>query len=256
MDFVNIVILSVVEGITEFLPISSTGHLILVSNILGVSNSKIMGTFEIAIQIGPILAVTFLYYKRLISQKELLYKSVIGFIPTGALGILLYPKIKSLLQNEWITVGALFFGGIAILLIEWFFKNAKTKSKNLETMTFKDAMSIGLFQSLAMIPGVSRSAASIFGGMALKLDRKSAVEFSFFLAIPTMAVATGFDVLKNIHSFTLSDLLVILIGVALSFLVAVAVIKWMLNYVQNNNFFWFAIYRILFSILYVVLFLY
>lgn len=255
MDFLFLVVLGIIEGITEFLPISSTGHIILASKILGVSNSKIMGTFEIAIQLGPILAVTLLYYQKLLSQKNLIYKALVGFIPTGILGLLVYKKIKLLLQNEWITVASLFLGGIAIIVIEWFFKNKKWKTKSLTDMTFKDAFLVGLIQSLAMIPGVSRSASSIFGGMALKLDRKSAVEFSFFLAIPTMVVATGYDLLKNISKFNSSDLIAISLGTLVSSITAIIVIKWLMKYVQTNDFTSFAIYRIVFALLYVALFL-
>lgn len=256
MSFIEILILSVVEGVTEFLPISSTGHLVLVSNILGVSNSKIMGTFEIAIQIGPILGVIFLYYKRFLAQKELILKSLVGFIPTGVLGIALYPYIKSLLSNEIVTVLSLLIGGVAIVLIERFFKDQQTlKTKDISTMTYKESLMIGLVQSISMIPGVSRSAASIFGGMVLRLDRKSAVEYSFFLAAPTMIAATSYDILKNASSFSGNDFLVIIVGIVLSFLVAILVMKWLLKYIQTNDFFWFGIYRIVFSILYALLFL-
>lgn len=256
MNYLDILLLSIIEGITEFLPISSTGHLVLFSNILGVSNSKILGTFEIAIQIGPILGVIFLYYRRFLAQKNLIYKSIIGFLPTGILGILLYPFIKSLLSSEIVTVLSLLIGGLLIILIERFFKTKKyNPTKDVSKMTYKDSILIGLLQSISMIPGVSRSASSIFGGMILGLDRKSAVEFSFFLAVPTMMAATSYDLLKNASSFSGDDFMTILIGILLSFLVAIIVMKWLLRYIQTNDFFWFGIYRIVFSILYAILFL-
>lgn len=256
MDFLQVVILSIIEAITEFLPISSTGHMILASHILDVPQGKILATFEIAIQIGPIAAISFLYYKKLLKEKDLLLKSFVGFIPTGILGITLYPYIKPLLQNELVTIAALLIGGFAILIIEWIFdKKIQSNTKNLYDLSYKDAFGIGLIQSLAMIPGVSRSASSIFGGMALKLNRKSAVEFSFFLAIPTMIAATSFDIFKNASTLSNNDFLMITIGIIISFVVAIAIVKWFLKYIKNNNFFWFGIYRIVFAIFYALLFL-
>ena len=260
MNLIDVTILAIVEGITEFLPISSTGHMILASHILQVPQSKILATFEIAIQIGPILAVAFLYYKKLFSQKALFYKACIGFIPTGILGAILYPKIKGLLGSEYVTVAALLIGGIAILIIEWYLQysnnDKRNSTKDISGLSYKDAMSIGLIQSISMVPGVSRSAASIFGGMLLNLDRKSAVEFSFILAIPTMVAATALDVFKSRSSFTFqTDIYLLMVGILLSFVIGLVVVKWLLRYVQSNNFFWFGVYRIIFALIYAFLFL-
>lgn len=268
MDLFHVFILAIVEGVTEFLPISSTGHLILTSRLLQIPQGELLKTFEISIQIGPIVAVTLIYFNKILKQKELLYKACIGFIPTGILGFLFYSKIKELLGNEIVPVLSLFIGGVAIIGLEWYFKRKEeapkrevTKGKNalktysLGDLSYKQALIVGLIQSISMIPGISRSAASIFGGVFLKLDRKSAVEFSFLLAIPTMASATSLDILKSAHIFTQSEIFYIIFGTSLSFLVALVVIKWLLKYVATHNFIWFGIYRIIFAIIYFLLFI-
>lgn len=269
MDILHVIILSIVEGITEFLPISSTAHLILTSHILGMKQTDFLGTFEIAIQLGAIAAVVAVYYKKILSDKSLFFKACIGFIPTGILGIVAYPHIKLLLSDPFIPVVTLFVGGILIIGIEHYFKrtahstqrtgkddsNQKSEFRNLEKMTHKDAVLIGLMQSVSMIPGVSRSAASIFGGMALKFDRQSAVDFAFLLAIPTMAAATGYDLLKTADTITSDQYLLLVTGMIVSFLTALVVIKWLIKFVQTNNFIWFGIYRIFASIAYYFFFL-
>jgi len=259
MNIFHTIILAIIEGVTEFLPISSTGHMILTSHLLQIRQDELLKTFEIAIQIGPIVAITLLYFKKILKQKELLYKACIGFIPTGILGLLLYPKIKGLLGSEIVPIISLFVGGVAIIGIEWYFKRKTTTHKlqptTLSNLSYKDALGIGLIQSISMIPGVSRSAASIFGGLFLKLDRKSAVEFSFLLAIPTMAAATSLDILKSAHAFTQSGIFYIVFGTVISFLVALAVVKWLLKYIQTHDFMWFGVYRIIFAVIYFLLFI-
>lgn len=259
MDILHITVLSAVEGITEFLPISSTAHLILTSHLLQIPSSDFLSTFEITIQLGAILSVIFLYFQKILKNKKLFYKAVIGFIPTGILGFTLFKIIKGFLENPYIPVASLFIGGLAIILIEMYFskeaKNQKRNAKSLTDLSYKDALWIGLIQSVAMIPGVSRSAASIFGAMALKFDREAAVEFSFLLAIPTMIAATGFDLLKSVKTLHSSDLSYILIGSVLSFIFALLAIKWLLKFISKNNFIGFGIYRIVLSVLYFILFL-
>lgn len=263
MDLINVVILSIVEGLTEFLPISSTAHQILASHLLSMQQSDFLATFEIAIQIGAIAAVVVIYYKKILSNKPLFYKACVGFIPTGILGFLFFKHIKLLLSSSLVPVVALFIGGIAIIGIEYLLKGSgdrkqETGNRKLKTLTnlsYKDALIVGLIQSISMIPGVSRSAASIFGGMALKLDRSSAVEFSFLLAIPTMAAATALDIIKSAHSFTSGQIFDLIVGTLISFVVALAVIKWLLKFVQKNSFVGFGIYRIIVSIIYYLIFL-
>ena len=259
MDLFQVVILSIVEGLTEFLPISSTAHLILTSHLLGITTSDFLSTFEIAIQIGAIGAVALIYIRRIIKNKYLFLKACVGFIPTGILGFLFLKHIKELLGHPIVPVVALFIGGIAIIALELYFKS-KAKSQNpearsLKNLSYKDALIIGSIQSVSMIPGVSRSRASIFGGMILKFDRESAVEFSFLLAIPTMLVATGVDVIKSVHSFTTTQGFDLIVGILISFVVALIVIKWLLKFVAKNNFIGFGIYRIILSIIYYILFL-
>lgn len=266
MNIFHTIILSIIEGVTEFLPISSTGHMILASHLLQIRQDELLKTFEIAIQIGPIAAISLLYFKKILKQKELLYKACIGFIPTGILGFLLYPKIKGLLGSEIVPVMSLFIGGLVIIALEIYLKRKAASIKreakestmkqfSNETITYKQALIIGLIQSVSMIPGVSRSAASIFGGLALKLDRESAVEFSFLLAIPTMMAATSLDILKSAHTFTQSGVFYIIFGTVLSFLVALFVVKWLLKYIQTHDFMWFGIYRTIFAIIYFLLFI-
>lgn len=256
MNLLDVIILSIIEGVTEFLPISSTAHLILTSSILQIPTSEFLATFEISIQVGAIAAVTFLYFDKIRTQKNLFYKACIGFIPTGIIGLTLYKYIKISLSDPFVPVVALFLGGIAIILIELYFgKKQKTQTKNLNNMTYKDALIIGLYQSIAMIPGVSRAAASIFGGMTLKFDRKSAVEFSFLLAVPTMIAATFLDLYKSAGNFSGEEYMFIVIGIVLSFISALIVIRWLLQYVQRNNFVLFGIYRIALSIIFYLLFI-
>lgn len=256
MNFINVLILGIVEGLTEFLPISSTAHQILASHLLSMAQNDFMGTFEVVIQIGAIAAVAVVYYKKILKDKALFYKACIGFIPTGILGFLFLKHIKALLQSDLVPVIALFIGGIIIILIEISLNKKNQKhSKNLKNLTYKDALVIGLIQSISMIPGVSRAAASIFGGMFLKLDRESAVEFSFLLAIPTMAAATGIELIKAPSSFNSNQLTSLALGTLVSFISALLVIKWLLKYVQNNNFIGFGIYRIGLAIIYFLLFI-
>jgi undecaprenyl-diphosphatase len=259
MDIFHVLVLSIVEGLTEFLPISSTAHQILASHLLQMPQTDFLATFEITIQLGAIAAVVVLFYKKILSDKQLFYKACIGFIPTGILGLLLLKHIKALLSSDLVPVIALFIGGIAIIAIEYYFKRKHTvdnlKLKTLSSLSYKDALIIGLIQSISMIPGVSRSAASIFGAMALKFDRRSSVEFSFLLAIPTMIVATGYDLVKSAHSFDSSEILYLIAGTLIAFITALIVIKWLIKYVQTNNFISFGIYRIIISIIYFLLFI-
>lgn len=268
MDILQVIILGIVEGFTEFLPISSTAHQILASHILSIAQTDFLSSFEIVIQIGAIAAVAVVFYKRIMANKALLYKACIGFIPTGILGFILIKHIKNLLHSDLVPVITLFVGGIIIILLEVYFKksskskvqslktvNNERSTKNLAHLTYKDAVTIGLIQSISMIPGVSRSAASIFGGMALRLDRESAVEFSFLLALPTMVAATGLDLVKSGHSFNQAQIIDLILGTAVSFIVALIVIKWLLKYVQKHDFIGFGIYRIVLSILYFLLFI-
>lgn len=255
MNIFQIFILSIIEGLTEFLPISSTAHQILTAHLLQIPQTEFLTTFEVSIQVGAIAAVVVIYYKKILSNKPLFYKACVGFLPTGLIGFLLFKHIKLLLTSSFVPVIALLVGGIVIIVIELFLKKSQHKTKTVKELTYKDALLVGLIQSMSMIPGVSRSAASIFGGMALRLDREAAVEFSFLLAIPTMIAATGLDLVKEASSITAGQIFELVMGSLIAFATALLVIKWLLKYVQKNNFVGFGVYRIVLAILYFLLFI-
>ncbi len=251
MNLIHTVILAAVEGITEFLPISSTGHLILTSKILGTAETDFLKTFEIVIQLGAILAVVALYFKKLISSPGLIKKLAVSFLPTAVVGFTLYPLIKDvLLGSSAITLNALFFGGLALIGIEWFIKNRKFDTKSSSAITYRQALLIGTFQSLSMIPGVSRAAATIVGGLLTGLDRPTATEFSFLLAIPTMFAASALDIYQSRQMLISADLTTLFVGTALSFIFALLAVKFLIAYIKNHDFTIFGIYRILLSVLY------
>lgn len=255
MDFIQAVILSIVEGISEFLPISSTGHLILASDLLKISQSEFVKSFEIIIQLGAILAVTFLYWKKLINFK-LWPKVIIAFLPTGIVGLTLYKMIKGfLIGNSLVTVTALFLGGVLLIILEKAYKEQEYHVSNIEQMTNKQAFWIGVCQSVSIIPGVSRSAATIIGGMFLGLKRTTAVEFSFLLAIPTMIAATGLDLVKTHLAFSGNEYMLLGIGLIGSFITALLAVKFLIKFVQTNTFIPFGGYRIVISILFFFLIL-
>jgi len=242
------VILGIVEGLTEFLPISSTGHLILVSNLLGIQQTEQHKAFEVSIQLGSILAVVFLYFKKFLDT-NLMKRILIAFIPTGILGFVLYKIIKSLF-NPYIVVFMLVFGGLLLILIELYHKNKSYDINSIYEVPYQKAFLIGVFQALAMIPGTSRSGATIVGGLLLGLNRKTAAEFSFMLAVPTMFMATFYDVYKNRSNFNLSDWENLIVGFVVAFISALFAIKWLLKFISNHSFIPFGIYRIILGILY------
>ena len=248
MTYLQTIILSLIEGLTEFLPISSTGHLIIAQNLLHISATEFTKSFNIIIQFSSILAIIVLYWKKIVRYRYLWKQAFIAFLPTGILGFTLYRLIKGyLLDNVLVTVLALFIGGLALLLVDHLVKlNSGTKTS--KTLNNRELVSIGLFQSLSMVPGVSRSAASIVGGLVNGLSRAEAVEFSFLLAIPTMAAASGYDLLKTGFSFTGHEYLLILLGSLITFVSASLAVKAFTNYVSKHNFTAFAIYRIFLAI--------
>lgn len=251
MNIFHAIILAVVEGFTEFLPISSTGHMILTAKLLSIPETEFVKTFEIVIQLGAILAAIILYSKTLLANRQLLYKVITAFIPTGLIGFTLYKLIKDvLLVSPWITVISLFLGGIALILIEYKIRDEKGTKITLKSVSYRDALIIGTVQSLSIIPGVSRAASTILGGLLLGMNRRSAVEFSFMLAIPTMIVASGYDLLKSAHNFSSNDFLTLGVGVVVAFVVAYTAIRWLLKFIQTNTFIPFGIYRIALAILF------
>ena len=241
--------MGIVEGVTEFLPISSTGHLILASKILQLPSTEFLKSFEIAIQLGAILAVVVLYWKSFFVKLEILKKIIVAFLPTAALGLIFYKIVKQfLLGSEGVVLWALFLGGVFLIIFEWKYSEKPDAVEEVEKITWRQALLIGVFQSVAIIPGVSRAAATIIGGLLLGLKRKTIVEFSFLLAVPTMIAATGLDFLKSGGNFSLGEFGLLALGLAFSFFTALAAIKFFLNFIKNHSFVFFGVYRVLLAL--------
>lgn len=283
LDLLKVAILSIVEGVTEFLPVSSTGHLILVNEFVKLEPEGFANAFNVIIQLGAILSVVVLYFRKLnpwdyektrmyfpknysslntqskayyrithpdLNTIDLWKRVIIGVIPAGVLGLLFDDFIDEHLFNPMVVAAMLLIWGIAIILVEK--KNKREKRQrldNISLISYKTAFFIGCFQVLAMVPGTSRSAATIIGAMLLGLSRGASAEFSFFLAIPTMLGATLLKVVKNVSGFSGYEWFLILVGMILSFIVAYIVIKKFISYVQRNDFIIFGKYRIVLSVL-------
>lgn len=253
MAYFQSIILGIVEGITEFLPISSTGHLIITSKLLGIADSEFLKSFEIFIQLGAILAVVYYYRKTVFTSLETWKKVLAAFIPTGIIGFIVYKLVKQyFLGNEFIVICSLIIGGIILIIFEKWQEKREEKSRfnTVAEVPYSTAVYIGLAQVLAVIPGVSRSGTTIIAGQSMSLSRKAVVEFSFLLAIPTMFAASGLDLLKSGWAFTSQELTLLCVGFIVSFFTALVVIKWLLSYVQNHSFISFGIYRILAGLLF------
>ncbi len=248
---VSAILLGIVEGLTEFLPVSSTGHLIIVSDLLGVNDEK-GKVFDIVIQLGAILAVCWLYRERLLRAAFGMFRGgaefhfalniVIAVIPALIAGALLHDFIKNVLFNPWVVATTLLIGGIAIIYIER--SVPRVRQRDIETMSPAMALGIGCCQVLAVIPGVSRAGSTIMGAILLGTERRTATEFSFFLAIPTMVAASAYDIYKNRHDLDFNGLSVIALGFVVSFVVALIVVRWFIGFVSRQTFIPFAWYRI------------
>lgn len=252
MDAIDAVILGVVEGLTEFLPVSSTAHLMLASRLLGVGSLEFTKSFEIAIQLGAILAVLALYGRRFLSDSDTQKKVLTAFVPTAVFGYLFYYFFKTfLLENIAISLAALFVGGTAFILFEQLRKE-KTEFTGgpIHSISYPQAFLIGCFQSIAMIPGVSRAGATIIGGLLLGIGRKQIVEFSFLLAVPTIVAAASFDLLKSSPEFSSRDIGLLATGGAVSFVVALAAMSFLIKFIQTHSFISFGIYRIVAAIVF------
>jgi len=247
MNILQAVVLSIVEGITEFLPISSTGHLILVSKLLAISQSEFVKSFEIAIQLGAIAAVAWMYKNEIITNKKIWPKIILAFIPTAIIGLVFFKIIKTyLIGNVGITLAALAVGGVLLIFLEKIpLFNSKTKKKTIPDLSNRQSIIIGVAQSLSVIPGVSRAAATIVGALGMGLTREEAVKFSFLLAIPTMAAATGLDIIKTGWRFTGSEFAILGVGFVGAFVTALLTVKWLVEYVRKHNFAGFGVYRLL-----------
>lgn len=250
MDLLHAGILGIVEGLTEFLPISSTGHLILTSELLGIPQDTFHKTFEVVIQLGSILAVLFVFWEKLSKNSlNLWIKLCIGFLPAGTFGFLFYSYIKALFAPITVSI-MLIIGGIAFIALEIFHKEKESPIQNIEKITYKQALWIGFFQALAMIPGTSRSGATIVGGLLLGCTRKVATEFSFLLALPAMVVASAYSLYKSHAAIDFENLFALGVGFVMAFLSALVAIKLFLNFITRFNFIPFGIYRILLGIVF------
>ena len=255
MSFIQAIVLAIIEGITEFLPVSSTGHMIIGSSVMGIADESFTKTFTVAIQLGAILSVLVLYWKKFIQSIDFYKKLLIAFIPTAILGILLNDYIDALLGNVIVVAFSLLIGGIIFLLLDSWFHRAEEKGSN-ELNSDASAFKIGMFQVISMIPGVSRSAATIIGGLTQNLNKRAAAEFSFFLAVPTMFAATVYKLFKFYKSgggISHEQLNLLLIGNFVAFLVALIAIKAFINYLISNGFKVFGYYRIIIGLVILIL---
>ncbi len=256
MSYLQAFIIAIIEGITEFLPVSSTGHMILADSLMKIENPNFAKTFEIVIQLGAILAVLAIYIKRFFVGINIYLKLLIAFLPTGIIGLLAYKTIKHYLFNPITVSISLIVGGVVLILLDKWSERKKSEYKNVEDISYSNALKIGLIQCLSMVPGVSRAAATIFGGVFSGFDRKQAAEFSFLLAIPTMFAASGYDLLKekdNIHS---EDIKLLLFGAVVAFIVAIFAVKGFVAFLNKYGFKHFGIYRIVLGVLFLVYALY
>ncbi len=250
MQIWQAILIAIIEGLTEFLPVSSTGHIIITSSLLGLlkeDTKDFVKMFTIAIQLGAILSVVVLYYKRFFQSLDFYFKLFVAFIPAAFFGFLLNDYIDLLLENIWVVAFNLVIGGVVLIFIDKIFNK---QNPDME-VGYEKAFKIGLFQVIAMIPGVSRSAATIIGGMQQKLNRKQAAEFSFFLAVPTMFAATVYKMYKfhNEFGFDTENLSVLLIGNAVAFVVAMIAIKGFISFLTKYGFKAFGYYRIALGLL-------
>jgi undecaprenyl-diphosphatase len=241
MSLWEAIILAIVEGLTEFLPVSSTGHMIIVSSLMGINELPVTKIFEINIQFGAILSVVVLYWKRFFNTIDFYKKLAVAVIPALAIGYLLDEYIDRMLESVTVVAIMLVLGGIVLIFVDKWFKHPE---RPVTDPSYKTALIVGFFQCIAMIPGVSRSAASIIGGMTQGMTRKSAAEFSFFLAVPTMFAAGSYKFLKNYNSIRSEDIELLLVGNVVAFLVAMLAIKFFVNFLTRYGFKIFGYYRI------------
>ncbi|WP_264553229.1 undecaprenyl-diphosphate phosphatase [Flavobacterium sp. N2038] len=251
MNTLQAIVLAIIEGITEFLPVSSTGHMIIASSFFGIAHEDFTKLFTIVIQLGAILSVVVLYFKRFFQTLDFYFKLLVAFIPAVVLGLLLSDFIDGLLENPVTVAVSLLIGGLILLKVDEWFNNPNT-TENSQEITYLQAFKIGLFQCIAMIPGVSRSGASIVGGMSQKLSRTTAAEFSFFLAVPTMLGATVkkcYDYYKAGFELSHDQVNILIIGNIVAFIVALLAIKTFIGFLTKNGFKVFGYYRILAGII-------
>lgn len=253
MTLFESIIIAIVEGITEYLPVSSTGHMIIASSLLGIHKDEFTKLYEVAIQLGAILAVVVLYWRKFFdfSKWQFYVKLIIAVIPALILGKLFSDTIDAMLESPTTVAISLLLGGIILLFVDKIFNNPVVERE--EDISYKNAFIIGIWQCIAMIPGVSRSASSIIGGMQQKLTRKLAAEFSFYLAVPTMFAATGYKLIQGYDTFTTQHIQLLVIGNIVAFIVAIIAIKFFISFLQKYGFRLFGWYRIVAGIILLIL---
>lgn len=256
MSFFDAIILAIVEGLTEFLPVSSTGHMIIVSSLFGIASDPFTKTFTVAIQLGAIFSVIVLYWKRFFQSADFYFKLLIAVLPAALLGFLLNDFIDQVLERIEVVAVMLILGGIVFLFIDKLFH--ETEEHGETEVSYSTAFKIGLFQTIAMLPGVSRSASTIIGGLTQKLTKKTAAEFSFFLAVPTMFLATVYKLFKFYHSgssFGTNEIMMLAVGNITAFVVAILAIKSFISFLTANGFRVFGYYRITLGVIILTLYL-
>ena len=253
MDIFQAIIIGIIEGFTEFLPISSTGHMIVASQFLGVEQDSVTKAYEVIIQFAAIMAVMLIYKEKITLKKiDLWVKLLIAFLPLGIVGFIFKDYIKTLFTVE--TVAWMFIiGGVVFLIVEYFYEEKPNTIKEVEAVNYRQALGVGISQIFSLIPGTSRAGATIIGGLLLGLDRKTASDFSFLLAIPVMGAVTAYDLLKHYHEFADANWVAFGVGFLVAFIVAYITVKLFLVFIQKFSFVPFGIYRILFGMLLLVL---
>jgi len=249
MDIFQSIIIGVIEGFTEFLPISSTGHMIVASQFLGISQDSVTKAYEVIIQFAAILAVMLVYREKITFKKlDLWMKLFVAFLPLAIVGFILKDFVKTLFSVKVVAI-MFIIGGIVFLIVEYFYKEEIANTKDVEKTSYMQALWIGIAQIFSLIPGTSRAGATIIGGMLTGLDRKASAEFSFLLAIPVMAAVSMYDLLKHYHEFADANISAFIVGFIVAFIVAFMTIKLFLAFLQRFTFVSFGVYRIIFGII-------
>lgn len=245
MTYLEALMLAIIEGITEFLPISSTGHMVIASTFMGINENTLTKNFEIVIQLGAILSVVALYWRKFLTSFRFYLKLAFAFLPAAVAGFFLEDYIDLLLANIWVVVASLILGGIILIFADRWFRHAEGTEE--QEISWFQGFKIGCFQCIAMIPGVSRSAATIIGGMAVGLNRRTAAEFSFFLAVPTMLGASAKKMMDSYKTIQNHDIAILAFGSFVAFLVAMVAIRAFIGFLKQHGFKWFGYYRIIFG---------
>lgn len=253
MTIIQALVLSLIEGITEFLPISSTGHMVLASFLMGIEENSFVKSFEVIIQFGAILAVLVVYWKRFLPNWNFYKKLFVAFLPTALIGLVVKNYVDHLLGQAVVVAWAFIIGGVLLIWSDKVFAHRHTAGRTTDDLTYKDGVALGLFQSIAMIPGVSRSAATILGGLSLGMTRKDAAEFSFFLGVPTLAAATLLKSIPFLKHIEPGQIQLLLLGNVIAFVVAILAIKTFIRFLSTHGFKYFGYYRIVIGLLFLLL---